>query len=260
MKYLSLAKRMIKIRLSNAFAYKADFFTIIFAKIIGDLVGPLLALFIYQSTLGIPGWTFEQFILFQGTFILVLGLSVSISADIFWHVFGAIDSGTFDKYLLKPYNSWLFLMALSTNWEGFAEISLGIILITYSIIKLDIAITSIAFIIYLSLIMMGVLFFTSAYTILAAGSIVAVRNEALLNLFHRMLDFARYPLDVYSSAIKFSLTFLFPLAVGSFYPATVLIHGGAGNLAALYLPTIGFFIASLAIWHYSIKKHNSAGG
>ncbi|MBI4145825.1 ABC-2 family transporter protein [Candidatus Woesearchaeota archaeon] len=260
MKYPKLARAMFAIRLSNAFAYKANFIAICLAKIIGDLVGPLVAIFIYANTQGIPGWSFEQFLLFQGTFIIIMGLTTNIAIDIFWNVHIAVEFGNLDKYLLKPYNSWLYLLSISVNWEGLAEILLGTALVTYSAIKLNIPL-SINIFLYFILIFTALVFMTSIYTLISAGSIIAVKNEALNNLFQRFLDFARYPADVYGTGVQFVITFLFPLAISATFPAQTLLHGTTiKGLATMILPTIAFFIISLAAWSYSLRKYSSAGG
>ena len=51
MKYVKLATRMTGIYINKEFAYKADFITKILATIIGDFIGPLLALIIYNTTI-----------------------------------------------------------------------------------------------------------------------------------------------------------------------------------------------------------------
>ncbi len=261
MKYPQLAGKMMKIQLNKEFAYKTNFIISIIGMAIGDFIGPLVAMIIYSTTIGIPGWTLDQFLLFQGTFIIVFGLGRALCMDFFWRVFEAIERGEFDKYLLKPYNSWLYLMATSIDWNGFVEVIFGTVICAYAFTKLQLTIFSIEFVLYLLLIVIGVLFQFAVVTLIAAGSFIAVRNEALLHLFLRLSDFARYPLTVYGVAIRVVLTFLFPVAVSSFYPAEALLHGmSLPTLIMVTGPVIILFLLSIFIWNKTIKKYTSAGG
>jgi len=64
MKYLTLAVKTAQIYLNKDLAYKTNFIIVMLAMVLGDLVSPMIALIIYGTTVGIPGWTFHQFLLF----------------------------------------------------------------------------------------------------------------------------------------------------------------------------------------------------
>lgn len=261
MKYPKLAGKMMQVQLNKEFAYKTNFIITIIGMTLGDFIGPLMAMIIYGTTVGIPGWTLDQFLLFQGTLIFVFGLGHALWWGFFWVAFEAIERGDFDKYLLKPYNSWLYIAAAGIDWDGFIEVIFGLVLIIYAMIKLQISITNTGFFYYLVLIGAAVLFQSALMTFVTAGSFIAVKNEALYNLFMRMFDFARYPLTVYGVGLRIFLTFFFPVAVSSFYPAEALIRGmGVAELIMVIMPVIAVFCISLWAWHRAIRKYTSAGG
>jgi ABC-2 type transport system permease protein len=88
-----------------------------------------------------------------------------------------------------------------------------------------------------------------------------VRSEALINLYYKISDFVRYPLNVYAVGIQFALTFLFPLAVSSFYPAEVLLRGATPKiLLSVLIPVVIFTVISFWLWNFAMKKYTSAGG
>ena len=60
----------LALELQKEMIYKLNFFLKVVGLVLADIVAPLITLLIYRSTPGIPGWTFEEFILFQGSFIL----------------------------------------------------------------------------------------------------------------------------------------------------------------------------------------------
>jgi ABC-2 type transport system permease protein len=261
MKYFTLAAKTAQIYLNKELAYKTNFIIMMCGMVINDLIGPMLALIIYGTTVGIPGWTFDQFLLFQGTLILVYGIGRALTGDFFWKAFEAINRGEFDKYLLKPYNSWLYLMAMGIDWNGFFEAVLGVIIISYTMTKLHISALSTGFAMYLVLICAGILFQFAVITLITAGSFIAVKNESLVILYMKLADFARYPLTVYGVGLQFALTFLFPVAISAFYPVEALLRGmTVFGLAVVITPVIVLFILALWAWHSTIRKYTSAGG
>lgn len=261
MKYLKLITRAASIWMSRDFAYKGDFFIKIFALIIADMVGPLTAFFLYQSTWGIPGWSFEQFLLFQGTLIIVFGLARTFTSTFPWWTLNAINEGEFDQYLVKPYSALMYLLALTVDHYGLGEVLVGIILVVYSMVQLGIAIFSFSTLFYVLLIIAAVFVHLGASIMIASMGFIAVKSEALIHLFMRLTDFARYPLTVYGFGLRVFLTFLIPVAVSSFYPAEILLRGVSLKVLFYgFVPVIVFFAISLYIWKIAMRKYTSAGG
>lgn len=261
MSYLSLFKTCATTWFMRDFAYKYDFFIKTLAVVFSDIVGPLVALFIYNTTAGLPGWTFYEFLLFQGTLIIVLGLGKTFSSTIPLWVLDAIYEGEFDKYLLKPYSTLLYLMALTVDHYGLAEIGVGVFIVVYSMIQLGISFATISIPAYIILVIAAFFVHLGANIIVASMGFLAVKSEALLYLYQGMTDFARYPLNVYSVGMRFFLTFLFPIAISSFYPAQVLLKGATLKIMLIsILPVAIFFTIALITWSTAMKKYRSAGG
>lgn len=261
MKYFKLLTRCVSIWFMKDFAYKYDFFTKVFAVILSDIVGPLVALFIYNSTPGLPGWSFYEFLLFQGTLIIVFGLGKTFAATLSWWVLGAIYDGEFDQYLLKPYPILLYLLTLTVDHYGLAEVAVGVFLVVYSAIQLNISLFTFATLIYILLLIAAFFVHLAANIIVASMGFIAVKSEALIQLYQSLTDFARYPLNVYSFGVRFFLTFLFPIAISSFYPAEVLLKGASLKIILIsILPVVAFFGISLLVWNVAMKKYSSAGG
>ena len=261
MKYIKLLTRCISIWFMKDFAYKYDFFTKVIAVIIADIIGPLVALFIYNSTPGLPGWSFYEFLLFQGTLVIVFGLGRTFAATLSWWVLGAIYEGEFDQYLLKPYPILLYLLTLTVDHYGLAEVGVGLFLVIFSALKLGIPLLTINTPIYILLIIAAFFVHLGANIIIAAMGFIAVKSEALIHLYQSLTDFARYPLNVYSFSLRFFLTFLFPIAISSFYPAEVLLRGASLKIMLIsIIPVAIFFGISVAVWNIAMKKYSSVGG
>ena len=261
MKFLRIEKKTVGMSLAGEMAYKTNFYIKAFAMVLADFVGPLLTLLIYSTTLGIPGWSLNEFLLFQGTLILIFGLGHTFVMHFPYEIIHSIREGEFDKYLVKPYNTMLYILSESFIIDGLPEVAVGICLVTYTMIKLGLSVFSFDFFWYLILVAAGLLMQIAVMVFISAFAFLVVKSEALINLYYKLSDFVRYPLNIYAIGIQFALTFFFPLAVSSFYPAEVLLRGATPKiLLSILIPVIIFTAISVYLWNMAMKKYTSAGG
>ena len=155
MKLLKLFCKGAALDLSREMIYKGNFFIKSLALVFTDFISPIFALLIYTATPGIPGWSFYEFLLFQGTFIMVFGLGHLFVIALPYDTVRAIDRGEFDKYLIRPFSPLLYLMSQSVLVEGFVEFFAGAAISGFAIYNLNINIFSFNFLCYALLIFIG---------------------------------------------------------------------------------------------------------
>jgi len=258
-RHLRLLKKVTAAELSSEMAYKWNFFIRCVGLILEDLVGPLIVLLIYTTTSGIPGWSFEEFLLLQGTLIFVLGFNHLFFILIPSGTIEKVRRGTFDSILLKPFKPLAYLTFSSIDWDGMAEMLVGLFIIIYSLLRIDFTIINLF--IYIFIIILAILFEYSAMVLIGALSFLVVRSYALFNIFFKLTDFVRYPLGIYGLPIRFVVTFLVPVAVASFYPVEALLRGTTPlGILKIVIPVVIFFTVAIALWEVAMKRYTSAGG
>lgn len=249
----------LALTLQSDMIYKANFFIKMLAFVIADIIGPIITLLIYQTTAGVPGWSFEEFILFQGSFILTFGLVRLFYLNMPGHVIRAVRDGSFDKYLVKPFHPLVQLSLSSWNLEGLAEIATALILLVWAGSQLSI--TLLGFLFFVFVIALANVLIYSLMIMIAAASFLFVKSWALYDIFFKVSDLGRYPTDIYGGSLRFVMTFLFPIGVIAFYPAESLLgRVHLSTLPKIVLPVVGMFILSLILWKQAMKKYTSAGG
>ncbi|MCG2717968.1 MAG: ABC-2 family transporter protein [Nanoarchaeota archaeon] len=242
-------------------AYKTNFAIKMLAFIIMDMIGPLVALLIYKNTAGIPGWTFEEFILFTGTLTLVFGFGHAAVIMMPARIIDDVRQGHFDKHLLRPFKSLTYFLFSSPDIDGVAEITVGLILVSWAFVKLGLTVFSWNFLIYIFLIIIGFIFQYAVMIMISALAFLFVKSWALFDVFFTLTNFARYPLTVYGGGITFFLTFMFPIAISASYPADALLNGISGfGILKIVLPVFLFLFVSVWFWNMAMKKYSSAGG
>lgn len=258
--YVRASKARLRMELASELAYRGNFFLKLVAVALLDLLSPLVALLIYETTSGIPGWSFAEFILFTGTFTLIAGLGRALFVGIPFEVIDSVRDGTFDKILLLPYKPLKYLSFTGFDLNGIPEMLVGLCLVAWSAGQLSIGLGPhvAAYALFVAL---GVAFQYAVYIIISALAFLVVRSWALFEIWESMQKFARYPLNVYGHGLQIALTFFVPIAISAHVPAKALL--GAFSLAGLLsvaLPVAAFVVLAAFLWEQAMRKYSSAGG
>jgi ABC-2 type transport system permease protein len=79
-------------------------------------------------------------------------------------------------------------------------------------------------------------------------------------------DFTRYPISIYSRAVRVFLSFVFPFAFMNYFPATFLLHKTDGALSlspwvGLLTPVVGVVWLSLSygFWRIGLNRYQGTG-
>lgn len=259
--YLKLFKQSIILKLSREMAYKWNFIIKSIGIVTWNLVGPLIILLIYANSSGVPGWSLMQFFILIGTLEVAAGFAWFLFIEFPFDIVEAVREGEFDLYLLKPYNPLVFLSLTGIDIDAFVKFLVGAILVIFAAVKLNLSFFSLNTLAYFYLIFLAIAFLHAMMVIVSAVAIIAVKSYALLDVFFKLFDIVRYPVTIYSSEIQFFLTFLFPIAIVSFYPAQALMHGiNLLTLTKITIAIASFYTVTIFIWKFALKKYSSAGG
>lgn len=258
-KAFELWKRGFSLNMSAEMAYRTSFILVVIALIVSDLIGPLVGYLIYNSTNGIPGWKFMEFILFQGVIIFVFGFWHAFIGGISWMTQDLINEGEFDTILLKPFYILVNISSLAIDFHGIVEVLVGLALMAVAIAKLNLF--GPMLLPFILLIILALIFMISVTVMLAALAIIFVKVNALQNIIWTLNDLVSWPITIYAAGVRFFLTFIVPAAVASYWPAAILM--GKEPLSKVYFvafPVLIFFMLSLALWSFSLRRYQSAGG
>jgi len=260
MNYLKLWIRNMKLELSQEFTYRYNFLFQFIGFLIFEIAGPILAIIIYTVSSGIPGWSFHEFLLMQGLFIFVLGIDnvfiVPISGILSYHV----QSGEFDKILIRPTKPLLNLIASSIWLPPTSQIFVGAGITIYALMKIP-AISFVNLLLFLGIILLAILFLYALTIISASLSFFAVKSFAIIRFFDEIKSVGRYPLIIYGAMGTALLSFIFPIGLAAFYPAEAILGRIALlTIAKLTIVVLIFFCFSLLAWRTAIKHYTSAGG
>lgn len=243
--------------MKSQFVYRTQAVLNAVNAIISILIMVAFIAIMYSVSQGIQGWSYYQV-------LLLVGLSqLSIIAVYFANpsrINIELKTGYFDTYLTKPQNPVLMLIA---RGEGgwfllFAVTAVGVT--AYAISNLAISlITIVPFVILFVGGLTAFLFFTLFVGVASYRAFTQAKSQTWL--MGNIADFGQYPLKIYGNIGALLLTFVAPIAVVTFYPASVLLGKiGLIDFFAIFALEVALSLVFLKTSMRLLRGYTSASG
>ncbi|BCL74735.1 transporter [Jeongeupia sp. HS-3] len=252
--YLTLARGAIAARITD----RTDLVLSMVIMLLADLVVPLTTIIVYRHGAGFAGWSQNEALLLQASFLLAKGIAFPLCFGMIWTATEHVREGTLDMLLLKPRSTLLLLMGYSFEIEDLGKLAGGAVLFGYALSQLGPASVHPApFLLLLALAVATLFGFALVMTCL---SFVWVGNSRLHEIFDAVSAFALYPHGIFSRSALGWLTWVIPVSVLGYLPASALL----GRLDAAWPLALAcsalFIIAALTLWRATLARYSSAGG
>jgi len=207
----------------------------------------------------IAGWSYPEALVVVGWFTLLKGLLEGAINPSLLAVIDHVRKGTLDFVLIKPADAqFLVSTAKFDPWRAFDGLAaLGIV--TYAFAKLGRWPAPPAVLEALALLAAAALVLYSIWILVVSAAFFAVRIDNLSYLFSSVFDAARWPISVFSGALRFAFTFVFPLALMTSFPAMALLGRlGGGTLLGALTGAVIFAGVARAAWLRAMAHYTSA--
>jgi ABC-2 type transport system permease protein len=245
--------------MARALTYRLNFLLSFVITIGYNALFPLVSVLIYRSGASFPGWNFYEVLLMQSIFILSQGVASIMFSNVMWTTLQHIREGSFEIVLLKPVNPLFFLISTNFDPESIGLIIGGGILLAFSIIKMEIiSLASIPA--FLFLFAAGFAVMAGMNMIMAATSFKWVGNSRIPEIFDSILTFGKYPINIFPDAIKGIVTFIVPVGMIGFYPASALLGRLDPVILLAAIPCALFMILGIWLYQFMVKLYEGVGG
>ncbi|TDU83216.1 ABC-2 type transport system permease protein [Kribbella voronezhensis] len=258
MRTVRLFGTAFSLALRGALAYRTNlFFDALLALV--QLAASIATIGIVFTRTGLlAGWSAGQMLVLVGTYSLITGLRATFLDPSLADFSEQIRDGRLDAYLLRPANS--VLLATTTRHAPVAVVQciLGVGVIISGLRELETIPSPAALAAWFLLTCAGLLIGWATSVGLASLAFWAPRLN--LGVLHGAAwEFGRYPIDIYGRCIRQLLTFAFPVAVVTTWPARILVHGpDLGTLLMAVLLAAGFTAGTLLLWRLGLRRYTGA--
>ena len=223
-KHLRLYAKLQLVQIRATVEYRADFWIGILGAMLQQGAGLVFVSALFSQIPEVAGWTVWNIAILYGLAMLPKGLT-ELFCDGPWTLRGKVNSGEFDRVLVRPVSPALQSATAIVSIHGFGQVILGIIVLAMGMSRSDIAfqwwtLPYLALIVVSSAVMIGALNFVINMT----GFWEPSAQSALPTMLALLIDFAKFPLDIYTMVIRGLVTVVMPYAFVSYFPALLLLN------------------------------------
>jgi ABC-2 type transport system permease protein len=211
------------------------------------------------------GWDFKQMAFLYG--LWMLGHAVH---NTFFYTVGDVPAmvreGRFDRFLVRPLDP--LFQAMTIPQQSFPdELFLAVVFFSIATALAGVHVSP-AFIFFVVLVAIGgALIDFGIQLAIATASFWFIRIDTLRWVVMSLeQDFTRYPISIYTRAVRLFLSFVFPFAFMNYFPATYLLHKSGSTLGlapqvGLLTPLVGivWFSISYLFWRIGLLRYQGTG-
>lgn len=248
----------ISLSLRRSLAFRVNLVFELFVSVIGMGAGLIALSLVFEQTSSLGGWSRGESIVLLGTFQIVSGLlSTFIEPNLGWFQ-NQMTAGKLDDILLQPVPS-LFLASLGMcSPLALSQAATGAIVLVIGVNDLDHAIRGSDVLAWLALLAIGTILTWAARVVLASLAFWAPGLSQDV-MFGALWQFGRYPVSIYRQPIRFTLTYVLPLAFVATLPARALTRGVEPIVLgfAILIGPIAIGLVTV-IWQAGLRRYTSA--
>jgi ABC-2 type transport system permease protein len=260
LKGLRLYFLSFKLRFSENVAYRSYLLSHSLAILAHAFFRVTIVLIADNLGQGIPGWSTYQLVLLAGIHQVYVSLLFLFIYRQMMLLIRNINLGQLEHDLVKPIDSQLAIALKGGNLNNVFGVILGIIIIAFSLIKLNTIPLPTSLLAAVVFLFFGLL---TVYCFMFLGSIMNFWFQRVENArdfgAKVVANFNRFPADAYHQAGTVIYFLLLPLTLTTTIPTQALL--GKFNLSwiiILVFSSLGLFFLSRQLWHFALKHYTSA--
>jgi ABC-2 type transport system permease protein len=170
-----------------------------------------------------------------------------------------IRDGKLDFALMKPYDSQLLVSVREIRIWQTVDIIAGVIVLGVAVGRLHARVGLGEWLAFVALVVLGALMIYCFWLILATGAFWIVRMDFVAELFEGVYQTGRWPISIYPDWLRYTLTFLVPIAFAITVPAEALTSRlQLGSVLA----SVGFAVLLVAFsrwfWRTGLRHYSGA--
>ena len=258
-KYQRMHLIFIRQYIKQIMEYKVDFVVGVLGVFLTQGLNLLFLNVIFQHIPSLEGWSFQEIAFIYGFSLIPKGLD-HLFFDNLWALGQRlVRKGEFDKYLTRPINPLFHILVETFQIDALGELLVGGILLGTTVTS--IAWTLPKFLLFLVCIPFATLIYTSLKIATASIAFWTKQSGAMIYIFYMFNDFAKYPISIYNSLLRWLISFIVPFAFTAYYPASYFLQDKDVffNIGGLMLISLVFFVISLRLWDRGLDAYESAG-
>lgn len=249
---------LVRASLMTGLQYRSDF---VFDGVAGlartaALAAPLALVYLHADE--VMGWAPAEAALVLALFLLMNGVIGGLVEPNLGEVVEAVRTGTLDLVLMKPADAQLLVSLRTVAPSHLWDVLAAALVAGWALPQVGWP-TPLDTLVAALLLLLGLGAMYGLWLLTISASFVFVRVDNLRFLLWSVTDAGRWPITVFSGAVRWLLTVAVPVALLTSFPAMALLgRWDAPLLATAVLTGVGFLAASRWVWVRALSRYTSA--
>lgn len=258
--YSNIYFRIIAQDIKSKLSYRSDFIISLIGMILTDAVEILSFWLVFQNFPSVKGWDFYEMLFLYG-FTLVASTPAQCMFDNNWNLRTVVYSGDFIKYCFRPVNLFFYFMSEIFDIKGVGKLFVGLSCIVYSWNKLALPVNFKSLVLLIFGFVFASLIVIAILNLASSACFFIMNSFFVLSLSNTLRGYARYPITIFSGALKFVFTFIAPIAFMAYYPSMAVLRPDNVPVLTWFTPVFGivFFYISYKVWMKGALSYNGTG-
>ena len=256
---ITVAAVHLRVNVLHELQYRSNFFLQILQTVLTTTNGVLIVLLVYSKVDELNGWQRSELLAAIGVFTIVGGIMSAFIQPAITTMIDDVEEGTFDFVLTKPVDAQLLMSVRRVEVWQLADVVVGIVIIAVAVPSLPAGLGIGEILSFLALLGAGAVIAYSMWVAIACAVFWVVRLPYMGNFFFYIARAAQFPISIYPTWLRVSLTTLVPLGIAVSAPAQAITSRLTWTTVATVLAVmVVFVVLSRALWKKGLRRYTGA--
>ncbi len=217
---------------------------------------------VFSQVPAVQGWSFDEMLFIYGFSSTVSGLFYLVFAWTLWFPESYIVERRLDIILTYPMAPYFYILleGLGKSVMEVVSVGLGLVVMGFAVARMGMPITPLSVVQLITSLLAGLVLLGGLFTALTALSFWEKSRASLVSPLMYLMEFAQYPVGIYSPGLRLILTWVLPFAFVGFYPAAAFLRAEMSYFYPLTLAMgLLWFAGGYALWNWGLRRYESAG-
>jgi len=239
--------------------YRLNFFVQLIHSALALLTGLVAIALVFSYVQTLNGWTAPELLAVMGVHILLSGFLRSFVIPNMQDMMRQVQDGEFDFVLVKPVDALLLVSIRRVQVWQLVDVIVGVVVIVWAVIGMEQTMRWWQPLTFIVLLACGGIILYCLWVLITTTAFKWVRVEEITQLMEGVYQTGRWPVAIYPSWLRYSLTFVIPLAFAITIPASALANRITPGVVALALVVTAIVaVATRAAWRYGLRWYSGA--
>jgi ABC-2 type transport system permease protein len=259
MQTLRVALLHLRVGVMTDLQYRMNFALQVLQSLLQLFTGLVVFALVYSHTTELNGWSQNELLVVLGVQLMMGGVVRAVVQPNMMRFTEEVRDGKLDHALTKPVDAQMLVSVRQVEvWQG-VDIITGTGLVVVALVRLGADLGPLDVLAFAAALAVGAVLLYSFWMLLATLAFWIVNMWHLPELFEGVFQTGRWPIGIYPPWLRFSVTFLVPIAFAVTVPAEAVTSRLEWQTLAL---AAGFAVFLFSVtrwfWRFGLRSYSGA--